>query len=91
MHTPMCQMGVRPSKNILLSTTANGHSCRLIDYLRINDPEVRTELLKDSPVWEIFREAKIEALLAKPELPNSESKFLFYFLNTKLFLEEAQA
>jgi asparagine synthase (glutamine-hydrolysing) len=68
-----------------------GFNAPIFDYLRIKDPEVRVELLKDSPVWEIVRKAKIEALLAKPELPNSESKFLFYFLNTKLFLEEAQA
>jgi len=68
-----------------------GFNAPVFDYLRINDPEVRTELLKDSPVWEILRKAKIEALLAKPELPNSESKFLFSFLNTKMFLEEAQA
>jgi len=31
---------------------------------------------------------KIEDLIAKPDLPNSESKFLFYFLNSKIFLEE---
>ena len=68
-----------------------GFNAPVFDYLRINDPEVRTELLKDSPVWEIVLKDKIEALLAKPELPNSESKFLFSFLNTKMFLEEAEA
>ena len=67
-----------------------GFNAPIFDYLRVKDPEVRAELLKDSPVWEVVRKAKIAALLAKPELPNSESKFLFYFLNTKMFLEEAQ-
>ena len=31
---------------------------------------------------------RIESLLDKADLPNSESKFVFYFLNCKLFLEE---
>ena len=35
----------------------------------------------------IRREA-VEELLRKPELPNSESKFLFYLLSAKMFLEE---
>ena len=33
---------------------------------------------------------KIETMISKEDLPNSESKFLFYFLNTKMFLEEFQ-
>jgi asparagine synthase (glutamine-hydrolysing) len=67
-----------------------GFNAPIFDYLCVNDSQVRAELLRDSPVWEVVRKAKVEALLAKPELPNSESKFLFSFLNTKLFLEEAQ-
>ena len=31
---------------------------------------------------------RVETLINKAELPNSESKFLFYFLNAKVFLEE---
>jgi asparagine synthase (glutamine-hydrolysing) len=54
-----------------------------------HDPEVRAELLGPSPVWDVIRREKVEALLDREgELPNSESKLLFNVLNTKLFLEE---
>jgi hypothetical protein len=39
-------------------------------------------------VFDVIRRDKLETLLAKPELPNSESKLLFNILCTKLFLEE---
>ncbi len=45
----------------------------------------------DSPVFDLVRRDRIEALIAKPDLPNSESKFLFYFLSAKMFLEEFAA
>jgi asparagine synthase (glutamine-hydrolysing) len=57
-------------------------------FLDTNDATVRAELLADSPVFDIIHRDKIATLLEKPELPNSESKFLFYFVNTKIFLEE---
>ena len=37
---------------------------------------------------EHVRRDRIETLLGRSSLPNSESKFLFYFLNAKLFVEE---
>jgi asparagine synthase (glutamine-hydrolysing) len=49
---------------------------------------VREELLADSPIYEHVRRPKVEALLARRDLPNSESKLLFNVLNAKLFLEE---
>ena len=39
-------------------------------------------------MFDIIRRDKVEQLLSKRDLPNSESKFLFYFVNTKLFLED---
>ena len=33
----------------------------------------------------------MEQINSKPDLPNSESKFLFYFLSSKLFLEQQAA
>jgi asparagine synthase (glutamine-hydrolysing) len=57
-------------------------------FLDPEDPGVRAQLLADSPVFDLIRRDKIEKLLDKRDLPNSESKFLFYFVNTKVFLEE---
>ncbi|MFN0161680.1 MAG: asparagine synthase (glutamine-hydrolyzing) [Burkholderiales bacterium] len=65
-----------------------GFNAPIYDFLDVADPAVREELLRDSPVFELIRRGAVEDLLAKPDLPNSESKFLFYFLNCKMFLEE---
>jgi len=63
----------------------------ILSALDMQNPKVREELLADSPVFEHVRREKIERLMDKPDLPNSESKFLFNFVCTKLFLEEALA
>lgn len=68
-----------------------GFNAPILDFLDVSSPDVRGYLLDDSPIYEYVDRAKIEALIAKPDLPNSESKFLFYFLNCKMFLEEFAA
>jgi asparagine synthase (glutamine-hydrolysing) len=59
----------------------------VLDLLDVHDPEVRGELLEDSPIFEVVRRDAMESWLNKNELTNSESKFLFDVLNTKMFLE----
>lgn len=65
-----------------------GFNAPIYGFLNVQDPSVRAELLEDSPIFEHVRRDKIKALIGQPELPNSQSKFLFNFLNSKLFLEE---
>jgi asparagine synthase (glutamine-hydrolysing) len=54
----------------------------------VADPNTRSALLDESPIFDYVRRDRIEALIERSSLPNSESKFLFYFINAKLFLEE---
>jgi asparagine synthase (glutamine-hydrolysing) len=65
-----------------------GFNAPIESLLDLEDAEIRRALLAPSPVFEHVRRDKIEALIEKRALPNSESKFLFNFLNSKLFLEE---
>jgi asparagine synthase (glutamine-hydrolysing) len=65
-----------------------GFNAPVESFLDASDPQVHAELTGDSPVFDIIRRDKVEELLARRALPNSESKFLFYFVNTKLFLED---
>jgi asparagine synthase (glutamine-hydrolysing) len=65
-----------------------GFNAPILDYLDVSDPDVRSYLLDDSPIYDYVRRDRIEQLIGKPDLPNSQSKFLFYFLNCKMFLEE---
>lgn len=79
--------GIVPSA-VLESRRKVGFNAPIFSFLDMADPAVRAELFRDGPIFEVLRKDKIEALLTKEALPNSESKFLFYFLTTKLFLEE---
>jgi asparagine synthase (glutamine-hydrolysing) len=65
-----------------------GFNAPVESFLDLASPAVRAELLADSPVFDVIRRDKIAELLRRSGLPNSESKFLFYFVNAKLFLEE---
>ena len=67
-----------------------GFNAPIHDYLDVTDPLIRAELLADSPIFEILRKDRIADMLDKASLPNSQSKFLFNFINAKLFLEEFQ-
>jgi asparagine synthase (glutamine-hydrolysing) len=79
--------GIAPDA-ILDSPRKVGFNAPIFSFLDVRDPAVRAEILAESPVWEHVRRAKIVELLDRDWLPNSESKFLFYFLNAKFFLEE---
>ena len=68
-----------------------GFNAPIASFLDVHDPESRASLLADSPVFDHVRRECIEALLDKPDLPNSESKFLFSFIAVKMFLEEQGA
>jgi asparagine synthase (glutamine-hydrolysing) len=68
-----------------------GFNAPIESLLDADDPQVRAELLEDSPLFDVVRRDKLEQLLDKRNLPNSESKMLFNCLCTKLFLEEVAA
>jgi asparagine synthase (glutamine-hydrolysing) len=65
-----------------------GFNAPILDLLDLGDADVRGYLLDGGPIYDHVRKDKIETLIPRNELPNSESKFLFYFLNAKMFLEE---
>lgn len=79
--------GIVPER-VLNSHRKVGFNAPIVSFLDVRDPEVRAYLLDDSPIFDYVRRDRIEALIEKPDLPNSESKFLFYFLCSKMFLEE---
>jgi len=79
--------GVAPDA-ILDNPRKVGFNAPISDLLDFEDPSVRAELLEDSPVFDLVRRSAVEELLGNRELRNSESKFLFSFLGTKIFLDE---
>ncbi len=79
--------GIAPDE-ILDNRRKVGFNAPIFDFLDPHDAATREALLAPSPIWELVRQDKIVDLLDKAFLPNSQSKFLFYFLCSKLFLEE---
>ena len=79
--------GIVPQQ-ILDNPRKVGFNAPIFSFLDVNDSEVRANMLDDSPIFDHVRKEMIENLISKEDLPNSESKFLFYFLNAKIFLEE---
>ena len=65
-----------------------GFNVPILDYLDVADPDVRAQVLDDGPIFDLVRRDAIADLLGQSALRNSQSKFLFYFLNVRLFLEE---
>ena len=65
-----------------------GFNAPIFSFLDRDNPKVKDELLKDSPIFDVVERSAISSLLESDTLPNSKSKFVFYFLNAKLFLEE---
>lgn len=78
--------GIVPDE-ILNNRRKVGFNAPILDLLDVTDPAVRAEVLADSPIFEHVKRDRIANLLNKPYLANSESKFLFYFLCAKFFLE----
>jgi asparagine synthase (glutamine-hydrolysing) len=79
--------GIAPDA-VLDSRRKVGFNAPLLDMLDTSNPAVREELLGDSPIFEIVRSSEIERWLAKPNLNDSENKFLFNVLSAKMFVEE---
>jgi asparagine synthase (glutamine-hydrolysing) len=73
---------------ILDSRRKVGFNAPIFAFLDVHDSEVRGAILDRSPIFDLVRRDHIEALLDREFLPNSQSKFLFYFLCSKMFLEE---
>lgn len=65
-----------------------GFNVPILDYLDVTDASVRAQILDNGPVFDLLRREAIAELIDKPELRNSQSKFLFYFLNARMFLED---
>jgi asparagine synthase (glutamine-hydrolysing) len=68
-----------------------GFNASIHSLLDTSAPGVRDALLADSPIFDLVDREQIRPLLERRNLPNSESKFLFSFINARLFLEQSAA
>ena len=65
-----------------------GFNASINSLINLNDPQSVDYLLSDSPIFDIIKKEKIEKLVSKKYFENSYKKFMFNFMNTKIFLEK---
>jgi len=64
-----------------------GFNASFNSLVDLSKKENRDYLLENGKIFELIDRDKIEPLLYINPMPNSYSKFMFYFLNAKIFLE----
>jgi asparagine synthase (glutamine-hydrolysing) len=79
--------GIVPDR-VLDNRRKVGFNAPILAFLDVGDPETREYLLGDGPIFDHVRRDAVAGLLDRDFLPNSESKFLFNFVNARMFLEE---
>ncbi|MFA5087943.1 MAG: asparagine synthase (glutamine-hydrolyzing) [Candidatus Omnitrophota bacterium] len=73
---------------VRLDRRKKGFNASIHSILDVDEPQTRDYLLEDSPIFDLVRKDRVEDLLGRPKpFTNSYSKFIFSFLNAKMFLE----
>ena len=65
-----------------------GFNATISEMINTKKRENRDFLLDDSQIFDFVSKNIFSSLIKKDKFSNSESKFLFNFINTKIFLEK---
>ncbi len=82
--------GIAPDE-IMLNPRKQGINAPITSFVDFTDAQVRDRMLADGPLFDLVRRDKVADLLSSDVQLNSESKFLFYLVSAKLFLEAQRA
>ena len=72
---------------VLKTRQKKGFNASLKELVDFNDSKTKQRLLDKSKIFEIVKQSEIEKLIKSKELQNSFSKYLFNFINSKIFVE----
>ena len=75
------------NEEVRLDRRKIGFNASINSVVDLDDQLTIDYLLADGPVFDIIEKEKMDKLLKKDYLENSYKKFIFNFMNTKLFLE----
>jgi asparagine synthase (glutamine-hydrolysing) len=79
--------GIVPN-SILDNKRKVGFNGPIKQMLNLQDPSVYEFLFDDSPIWDIVQKEPILKMVQGGNTANSDSKFIFSFISSKIFLEE---
>jgi asparagine synthase (glutamine-hydrolysing) len=72
---------------VRLDRQKKGFNASINSIVNFDHKQLKEDLLSPGPIYDIVDRDKISKLFKGDELPNSFSKFLFSFINAKIFLE----
>jgi len=78
--------GILNSK-VRLDREKKGFNASINSIINFNNKEHIEYILDDSKIFEFVKKDKIESLLKAKEYSNSFKKFLFNFINSKIFIQ----
>jgi len=64
-----------------------GFNASINSLLDLKDDEIKNYLLQDSEIYRFVKRSSIEKIIDKKPMSNSYSKFMFSFINARIFLE----
>lgn len=73
---------------VRLSREKKGFNASINSIFDFDNPIHLAYFLDDSPIFDYFHKEKLETVLRRGEFPNSYKKFLFNFINARIFLEQ---
>jgi asparagine synthase (glutamine-hydrolysing) len=77
------------NEKIRLDRLKRGFNASINSLIDFEEKEVRNFVLNpSSPIFELAKREKIAKLLINKFMPNHQSKFIFYFISAKIFLEQ---
>ncbi len=72
---------------VRLDRQKKGFNASIDSIIDFKDEDTRNYLLEDNPIYDIIKRDCIESLIDRDFFPNSHSKFMFSFINAKMFYE----
>jgi len=72
---------------VRLDRQKKGFNASIDSIIDFKDEDTRSYLLEDSPIYDIIKKDCIKSLIDRDFFPNSHSKFMFSFINAKMFYE----
>lgn len=74
---------------ILANPRKQGINAPITNMIDVTDAHIRDAILDNSPFYDVVNRDKVEAFLGQGAALNSESKFLFSLISSKLFMDAA--
>lgn len=73
---------------VRLDRKKKGFNAAITSIVDFANPNDRARLLDDSPIYDLVDRQRMENLMNQENFLNSYSKFIFYFIASKIFLEQ---